>query len=361
MTLGLRVAGPADRADWTAFVASRSEADVLQSWAWGEAGAGEPGEHWSRLMVVDAAGHVRGVAQVLDRATSFGRTILYVPHGPLWDRGSADAAEILARLLAGLKEHARRRRGVVLKLDPRASTEVPDGVTIARALQACGARPASHDLQALTTRIVDLAAEVDPVAGWSKDARAELRRAEREGTSARLDRVGETGLLDAFHALLAQTSERAGFRIRSRAFLGALAGPLAESGDWFLSLAEHDGVPLAGAIAPRTGERAFYLYAASTRDPALLVKRGPYVAMATLQRGLREAGTTTLDLWGVREPDDPGAEASWEGFSLFKRRFRGTPLRHPGTFDLVIDPRWNRLRDLRERLRAGRHRAPGSG
>ena len=72
--------------------------------------------------------------------------------------------------------------------------------------------------------------------------------------------------------------------------------------------------------------------------------------MASLQRSLREAGTRTLDLWGVREPGDPTADQGWEGFSLFKRRFDGAPLRHPGTFDLVIDTRWNRLRDVHERL-----------
>lgn len=354
MTLGIREADAADRADWSAFVASRPEADVLQSWAWGEAGAGEPGEHWTRLMVVDAAGRPRGVALVLDRATSFGRTILYVPHGPLWDREADDAAETLAHLLTGLRTHARARRGVVLKLDPRASTDAGATRSIRGALLASGARSAAHDLQAPTTRIVDLASGDDPVAGWSKDARAELRRAEREGTTAWLDLEGRPAALAAFHAILAETSERAGFRIRSRTFLRVLADALAVSGDWFLAMAEHDGRPLAGCVAARTGDRAFYLYAASSRDPELAVKRGPYAAMAALQRGLAEAGTRSLDLWGVREPDDPGVDASWEGFSLFKRRFGGQPLRHPGTFDLVIDPAWNRLRDLRERLRGGR-------
>jgi peptidoglycan pentaglycine glycine transferase (the first glycine) len=168
---------------------------------------------------------------------------------------------------------------------------------------------------------------------------------------ARVDREADPAALDAFHALLAATGERARFRVRSRDFLGALARPLAASGDWFLALAEHEGRVLAGAAAPRTGDRAFYLYAASTRDPELVAKRGPYAAMAALQRSLREAGTRTLDLWGVREMDDPSSDPAWEGFSLFKRRFGGTARRHPGTFDLVIDPRWNRIRDVRERLR----------
>jgi peptidoglycan pentaglycine glycine transferase (the first glycine) len=253
--------------------------------------------------------------------------------------------------MLGLRAHARDRRGIVLKLDPRASADAAATATLRRALLSGGARGATHDLQAPTTRIIDLTTGDDPVAGWSKDARAEARRAEREGTLVTIDRDGDPGLLDVFHGLLAETAERGGFRIRSRRFLGALAEPLVASGDWFLALAEHDGRPLAGIVAPRTGERAFYLYAASTRDPALAVKRGPYAAMAALQRSLRQAGTRTLDLWGVREPGDDTVDPSWEGFSLFKRRFLGTPLRHPGTFDIIIDTRWNQIRDLRERIR----------
>ena len=52
----------------------------------------------------------------------------------------------------------------------------------------------------------------------------------------------------------------------------------------------------------------------------------------------------------MRERDDPAATMAWEGFSLFKRRFGGRPVRHPGTFDLVVDPFWHVLRDARERV-----------
>jgi lipid II:glycine glycyltransferase (peptidoglycan interpeptide bridge formation enzyme) len=63
-------------------------------------------------------------------------------------------------------------------------------------------------------------------------------------------------------------------------------------------------------------------------------------------------GCRTLDLWGVVEADDEAAHPDAAGYSRFKRKFGGRPLRHPGTFDLVIDPLWYRLRDLRERLRS---------
>jgi peptidoglycan pentaglycine glycine transferase (the first glycine) len=357
MALDLRAAVAADRSGWDAFLAARSEGDILQSWTWGEAGAGEPGEHWSRLVVTGDGGRIRGLAQVLDRRTAFGRTILYVPHGPVWQREAPDAAELLSRLIHGLRSHARSRRGVVLKLDPRASEDATITASLARGLLAAGLRRPRHDLQAPTTRIIALdPAPADPIADWTKDARAELRRSEREGVTTRVLREPDGAALDAFHGLLGETSDRQAFRARSRDFLGVLADELSRSGDWFLGLAEHDGRLLAGAVAPRTGDRGSYLYAASTRDPELAKKRGPYAVMAALLRAHRDASTRTFDLWGVREKDDPTVKMAWEGFSLFKRRFGGTPVRHPGTFDLVIDPFWNAMRDIRERVLDARRR-----
>jgi lipid II:glycine glycyltransferase (peptidoglycan interpeptide bridge formation enzyme) len=350
MALRLRPAGEADREAWSRFLASRPEGDLLQSWAWGEAGAGEPDERWTRLLLEADDGRVRGLAQVLDRRTSFGRTILYVPHGPVWEREAPDAAELLGRLLHGLRRHARSRKGVVLKLDPRASDDATVDAAIGRALRAAGLRRPRHDLQAPTTRVIELETDRDPVEGWAKDARAELRRADREGVTTRVLRSADDASLDAFHALLAETSDRQAFRARTRGFLGTLAVELSHDDDWFLALAEHEGRVLAGAVAPRTGDRAWYLYAASTRDPDLARMRGPYAVMGALTRAHRDAGTRSFDLWGVRERDDPTVKLAWEGFSLFKRRFGGTPVRHPGTFDVVIDPFWDTIRDVRERM-----------
>ena len=306
MTLGIREATPDDRTDWTAFVASRPEGDVLQAWAWGEAGAGERGEHWRRLIVVDAAGHTRGVAQVLDRATLLGRTILYVPHGPLWDREASDAAEILARLIIGLRTHARERRGVVLKLDPRASGDAAQTAALARRARGRQVR----DQRATTCRRLRHASSTSAAGDdpWRAGARTlgprpDVRSA--EGTVTRRRSSRRSGRARRIPCALSATSDRAGFRARSRSFLDALARPLAAAGDWFLALAEHDGRPLAGAVAARTGDRAFYLYAASTRDPELVAKRGPYAVMAALQRSLpRGRHDGRLDLWGVREADD---------------------------------------------------------
>jgi lipid II:glycine glycyltransferase (peptidoglycan interpeptide bridge formation enzyme) len=75
--------------------------------------------------------------------------------------------------------------------------------------------------------------------------------------------------------------------------------------------------------------------------------------MAALMHALHADGATSLDLWGVLEEGHEGEEPGWGGFSQFKRKFGGLPLEHPGTFELIVDPFWYRLRDLRERLAGG--------
>jgi lipid II:glycine glycyltransferase (peptidoglycan interpeptide bridge formation enzyme) len=366
--IAVRAAQADQREAWDAFVARRPEGDVLQSWAWGEAMA-TVGEPPVRLVARDPSGVLAGAAQVLVRPTFLGRTVLYVPHGPLWDRGAAQGDAVLAAMLGALAETARAQRAIVLKVDPRAVpgasgddetghrpvTGGHDGARIAALLHRSGLRRARLDLQATTTRLVDLTGGDAALENrWRPAARNQVRRAAKEGVRVEVLREAEPTSLDALHALLVATAGGGRFRVRPRSFLERLAAGLAPTGGWYLALARLAGRAIAAAVGARTGERAFYLYGAALRDPALRHAFGSYAAMAGLIGALGADGVRTLDLWGVAEPDDPAADPSWAGFSHFKRLFGGVPLRHPGTFDLVIDPLLFRVRDLRERLVAGR-------
>jgi lipid II:glycine glycyltransferase (peptidoglycan interpeptide bridge formation enzyme) len=346
----VRLAAASDRDAWDAFVAARPEADPLQAWAWGEANA-IAGERPVRVLASGTDGSIRGMAQLLVRPAGFGRTVAYAAHGPLWDRDAPDADAVLNTLVDGIRDQARAERAIVVKVDPRADAQRgPAG--LADRLAAHGLRPARHDLQARTTRVLDLLDGGDELtATWDKDARNLVRRSAKEGVTTATDRAGDAAAIAAFHGLLEATSSRAGFRIRSTTFLETLAREIATSNGWFLTLASLADRPIAGAVALRTGDRAIYAYGASLREPELKHANGAYAALATTMRQLAEAGVRSLDLWGVAEPDDPDADAEWAGFSAFKRQFGGEQLRHPGTFDLVIDPLFYRLRDLRERLR----------
>jgi lipid II:glycine glycyltransferase (peptidoglycan interpeptide bridge formation enzyme) len=343
----IREAADADRAAWDAFVAQRDDGDLLQAWAWGECQR-LAGERPIRLLAEGADGALRGVAQVLVRSAGLGRSVAYVAHGPVWEREAPDADRLLGAMLDAVAEATRDARAIVVKLDPRGVVGGPDvGPQLAR----YGLRRAP-DLQAPTTRIIDLADGGERLmASWHADARRLSRRSEREGVEVRIDRAGDAAALGTLHELLTVTAERNEFRVRSPQFLALLAEQFAASDGWYLAIARSDGTPIAAMAMPRYGQRAYYLYGASLREDRYKHKYGPYAVMAALQKQLAADGVRALDMWGVVEPDDVTADPNWQGFSAFKRTFGGEPLRHPGTYDLVIDPLWYRLREARASLR----------
>lgn len=352
MSGGIRIASATaeDRDDWDRFVAAVRAGDPLQAWGWGEV-ARVGRERPERLIARDAGGAVRGLAQVLVRDAAAGRRVLYVPHGPLWDAAADDAEEVLAALLGALRRLGREQRGIVVKLDPRAAPPL-EARRLAAMLGAHGLRRADADLQARTTRILDLRAGSEALfAGLEKDTRNLVRRAAREGVTTRVVTDSDRGAYATFAGLLAETGARAGFRVRPPAAFEAISREFAARGDACLVLAELSGRAIAGCLALSVGPRAFYLYAASLREPALRHANGPYAVLWACVEALARAGRQSLDLWGVVEPGDPEADASWAGFSLFKRGFGGDPVRHPGTYDLVVSPFWYGVRGLGERIR----------
>ena len=325
---------------------------MLQSWAWGEAmeAAGQPA---IRQVARGDGGDVQGLAQALVRPTGFGRAVLYVPHGPVWDRGAADADAVLTGLLNGLRAAAGAQRGIVVKVDPAADrVGSDDSAAVAAALEGAGLRPARHDLQARTTLIADLAGDEAEIAGrWTPEARNLARRSAREGVSVRITRHPDPGALEEAGALLIATGARRGFRTHDLPFLGRLAAELDRAGGWYLGTGRLGGRALGVMVVARTGDRAVYLYGGSLRDEAVRHANPGYGVMAAMMSALAGDGVRWFDLWGVHDARDIEADASWQGFSAFKRRFGGRELRHPGTFDLVVSAPWYRLRDLRERIR----------
>ena len=359
----VRPATEADKGAWQDFLVRSPAADPLQSWAWGDASR-EGGESPIRLVVEDPDGGVAGAVQVLARPSAFGRQVLYAPHGPVWDRQRDDAPRLLESLVEGLGSLARRERAIVAKVDPRAEMGgdpfgSPD---VGRQLKRVGFRRARFDLQAASTLVVALPDDPDAIVpGLPRDTRNLVRRSEREGVSVDIDREAAPEAMVEFFDLYRLTAERAGFRARPREFLDVLGRGLAETGSWYLLLARREGRPIAGMVVARTGDRAFYLYGGSRREPAFKHAYAPYAAMASAMQTLTADGVRVLDLWGASEPGT-SAPPDWRGFSAFKEKFGGVRLRHPGTFDLVADPVLFALRDIREALLAavshGRSRGP---
>ena len=348
-----RPARDTDADDWQAFLAVTASGDFLHDWAWAEVAAfdGQP----QRRFVLEEDASIVAVVAAQERSLVAGRSFWYVPHGPVLDFGDPRAKERVRALLIGLRDAAREHRAVAVKLEPRLAADDP----AVGLLGGRGLRRLNETLQVGQTRLVELADDEALLAGFDKDTRYGVRRAEREGVVVEVATdAADTIAIDALHDLVGETQKRAGFPMppleRYRVAWRALAG----AGRAAILEARREGELLASGMVVIEGDHSFYLFSGSRREERGEPKRyASYALQWAMMRLARERGVRVHDLWGIAPPD-AGPEHPWHGVGLFKKGFGGREVVWAGSRDLVIDPTLYRLRTATGMMRrwAGRLR-----
>jgi len=312
-----------DRSLWNEAVVQLPRSHVLQSFEWGEFKA-KYGWTPTRLLF-EEGGQVRAAASVLCRQLPrFPLRVMYVPKGPLLDYGDGP---LLDRVLASLEELARTQRAIFIKVDPDVHLE--EGQVI-ETLRARGWRSSAEQIQFRNTILIDLQQSEDELlASMKAKTRYNVRLAARRGVRVR---AGDPDDLDLFYQMYAETGRRDDFIIRPFAYYQDAWGAFIEADLACLFLAEYEGEPLAGLIAFRFGQRAWYMYGASVDKHRNLMPN--HLLQWEAIRWARGEGCTIYDLWGapdVLSEDDP----LW-GVYRFKEGLGGQFVRHIGAYDYPV-------------------------
>jgi lipid II:glycine glycyltransferase (peptidoglycan interpeptide bridge formation enzyme) len=348
---GWLVRRPTDRVAWDALLAGIPTADPLQSWAWADAGIAT-GERWVRLMATDV--DERPVAAVQWQLVSpvLGHPLAYAPHGPVWLRDTSGAPGALRALMAGIQERARSDGASAILVDPRCGSPGEVGADPVPAVVELGYGPTERHVQMPSTRVLDLRAGVDASrASWDKDTRNLVRRAAREGVETEVASAADAAAVEHLHQLMVEVGSRGSFAPRSRAFLAAYGRSAGDRA--FICLGHWQGRVIAGALVGLVGDRAYYQFAGSLREPGLRHANAAYGVMERVIGECVTRGAASLDLSGVNEKDDPTADPRWEGLSSFKRGFGGEPVRHPPVAMVVLRPGIERVRGFAQWVRGG--------
>lgn len=319
--------------EWDAFVAGSPQGHLLQSSAWG----GFKEEFgWQVLRITgEDRGRIVCGAQALLRPT-LGGPVVYVPRGPV----IAPDDQALPALLDALSTAARGKGAVFLKLEPDWS----DGALPASDLEALGFQRGDQMIQPRSTIVVDLQPDEDEILMNMKSKwRYNIRLAGRKDVKVR--RVTEEDL-STFYDLLQITSDRNEFDIHERGYYEAAWRHFHPQDLAELFLAYYDDELLAGLMAFRFGDTAYYLYGASSNRHR---NRMPnHLLQWKAIQWAKEHGCTWYDFWGI--PDEIG-EAATRGKSIekkgqggmwgvyrFKQGFGGQVVRTIGAFDQVFKP-----------------------
>ena len=307
------------RTEWDSFLAGHPKAHLLQSGEWGDL-KGDFDWTPERIRVGESG------AQILFRRLPLGLTIAYIPKGPVGEDWSALWPEVDVM--------CRRRRAILLKVEPDAWEDEDADL----AVKMSGFIPSSA-IQPRRTVLIDLlGSEEDWLARMKPKTRYNIRLAQKKEVVIR-----ESNDLDAFQQLMMATGSRDGFGVHTLAYYRRVYDLFTATGKAVLLQAEYQGRPLAAIMAFATGERAWYLYGASSDEER---NRMPtYLLQWEAMRWAAARGCKTYDLWGVPDEDEQTLESQFEqrsdglwGVYRFKRGFGGRLMRSVRAWDRVYQP-----------------------
>lgn len=318
---------------WESFLEQYPYSHLLQTRAWGEL---KSAFGWRAEYVLAGSPGAAGMsgavgmsgALILFRPLYFGMSLAYIPRGPV---GSLQDWE---RLWPEVDAACLRQRAVFLKVEP----DVWQAPGEQHAPPA-GFLLSPHSIQPSRTLVIDLqGGEEYWLERMKQKTRYNIRLAEKKGVKVQPSADMET------YARLAQTTgERDGFGVHSLAYYQRAYNLFHRTGSCELLMADYQGEPLAGLLVFRRGQRAWYLFGASSdahRD-----RMPTYAVQWQALHWAQARGCLEYDLWGVPDVELEELEAGFSqrsdglwGVYRFKRGFGGQLRRAAGPWDRVYNP-----------------------
>lgn len=334
------------------FVVNHPNGHYLQSPMWAEV---KPQWQWCGMLSY-RDGETVGALSVLIRPLPLGFTVLYAPRGPVCDR---EDESVIAELLAAAKEIAKELRALLLYIDP---DETDDNAAFHARMARLGFSERSSagfgNIQPQYVFRLSLIRESEEALfyAFSQKTRYNIRLAEKKGVKIARYSGAETvpaDALNAFDALMLITGERDHFIVRGREYFERLLVSLGDSAQLFMAYL--DGEAIAGTICIRYGEKAWYLYGASSNEHRNVMPN--YLLQWSMIRYAMACGCTLYDFRGV--PGDLDESNPLYGLYRFKKGFAGVHTKFTGLFVYFFHPILGRLflyalqfaRALRHKLR----------
>lgn len=324
---------------WDQSLASLPAAHALQSWEWGEFKS-RWGWSAARLLWRRAERPV-AAAQILARPippTPW--QFMYVTKGPALDYADP---ELVATVLSDLETYAGKHKALFIKIDPDVAGRYgepeagdpldPVGRTVLNVFDRHGWHFSPEQIQFRNTVIIDIEPEPDDILARMKSKwRYNIRLAGRKGVKVA---VANPADLPIFYRMYAATAERDGFLIRPQAYYMDVWQRFIKTDQAELLLASVGDKVVAGLMLFFFGQRAWYLYGASTEQHRNLMPNHLLQWHAICRAKAR--GCTTYDMWGAPDVFDE-TDGMW-GVYRFKRGFGGEVVQGIGAYDYPVRPR----------------------
>ena len=308
--------------DWNQFLSTHPNTHLLQTGEWGEL---KSSFGWKPVRIVNGKVGV----QILFRKLPLGFTVGYIAKSTISFQKSTFNHELWREIDSVCKQN----RAIFSKLEP----DLWNGQE--SETWNLELRTSQHNIQPPRTIVVEIKGDEEQIlARMKQKTRYNIRLAEKKGVTVR-----NWGDIESFHKMMLITGQRDGFGVHSLEYYRRAYELLHPKEMGVLLVAEYEGKPLAALFVARNGNRAYYLYGASTDEER---NRMPtYLLQWEAMKWAKAHGCEEYDLWGVPDEDETTLEANFEkrhdglwGVFRFKRGFGGELKRSVQAMDRVYNP-----------------------
>lgn len=283
--------------------------------------------------------------QLIEYPLIRGKKYLYAPYGPVVGEFSN---EILSAIKEKMIEVARERNAVFIRLDftPANNGKSRTGLLGRYFKRAPLYTYHSSYFQPRAEWVLDLKKNEEEIYnGIHEKNRYSIRLAGRKGVTTEVISSDFTRYFDDFYRLMKETSERNGFSLHEKEYYKNIFDKLKPE-HAYLVLAKYEGAILTVDLIIFYGKMANYVFAGSSDAHRNLGIT--HIAQWEAIKHAKKLGCTEYNFGGVSLGN---VYKGWEGLTRFKTRFGGRELIHSDLYDIVSQPFWYYLYNLRKLMR----------
>ncbi|KJR47056.1 tRNA-dependent lipid II--amino acid ligase [Desulfosporosinus sp. I2] len=327
---------------FNAFLAKAPKGHVLQSWEWGEIKSRTGWVPWR--LVVEENDEIVAAVSILERKIPVvGIPIFYASRGPVLDFNNSALFDFV---LKEIKKLGKARGAIFLKIDPDlpSSEKELEQYLLSRGFRSAESGKGFEGVQPKFVFRLDISPEeATLMANMQQKTRYNIRLAQKKGVHIRR---GTREDLPEFYRVLKETTERDSFLVRAYSYFEDLYDSLVPVGLGELFIAEYEGNVVSGTLAFVIGDKAWYIYGASSNAHRNVMPN--YLIQWEMIRWAKSLGCTLYDFRGV--PGNLSEDNPLYGLYRFKKGFNGDYTEFIGEWDLVYRPLvyflWNHLEPI---------------
>jgi len=283
------------------------------------------------------------VFQIIRYALPFGKSYLYIPHGPII-RGAL-SKEIIEVLHKKFKEITKNEKAVFLRFDiyptiPRSESSKILKQFFTKTLLSVYTK----SFQPKFARVADLKEKDEEMRSkLHKKTLYNISFAERRGVTIEVtDELIKN--FDLYYSLMKVTAERDGFHLHPESYYMAAFKSSEENKNGFFVIASYNGTPLICNFVLIFGRMAAFVFGGSSNEHRNL--QPAYLLQWRSMLEAKKRGATVYNFGGVA-PDNR-IYKHWEGLTVFKMKFAGRVIEHTDFYDYISSWLWYVIYILRQ-------------